>query len=215
MRRSPPPPRWPRPRRRWSRPGYPPPAAPPARSRQAMRTISRSRCRRRAAMKVVRSFGRRERRGQPLRQFLGRQRPGQMPLINQPLGECRIAGQALADEIAGGDRARQLRREVAAPRPRKSPSCPPRAGVSAVAHRMYRGRGSRARNCTGNSYCRCRARRLRFAHENPHRALRSLSSSPPCPGPARRLRQTRTGQRSRVGQGGAGAQSRAGNRLDR
>ena len=79
-----------------------------------------------------------------------------MPLFNQPLGECRIAGQAIADEIAGGDRARQLRRGVAAPRPRKSPRCPPRAGVSAAAHRMYRGPGSRARNCTGNSYCRCR-----------------------------------------------------------
>ena len=91
------------------------------------------------------------------------------------------------------------------------PVHPPRAGVSVGAHRMYRGRRSRARDFTRNSYCRRQATAYDVRHENPH----CVDSYHSRTGTDRRLQQTRTGTRNRLGQGSPGAQSRDGNPFDR
>ena len=111
-----------------------------------MRTISRWRWRRSAAMKAGKSVAPAIADGEPPRHFAGV--PAAAPVAPSSishLARSGIAHQGLADEIAGGEHARQRFARAARSRFESGQDARLRAGVSAVAHRMSRGRRSRAR----------------------------------------------------------------------
>ena len=105
-----------------------------------------------------------DRRREALRHLAVRQRRVERRLVDQPLGERRRSRlrpsqtKSLAASTRGNASRSVGRRRFECRR-----AHPTRAGVSVVAHRRWRGRRSRARDCTRNSYLQMPCNGLRFA----------------------------------------------------